>query len=490
MARQQLGDCPQAGAVICHFGYHGSLSISVAIRRARSNNRLVYPRKGDTSLRSRSRRRPRAAAIGIAFAVVLVGGAAIFAAHHPHTGAAGTLAKTSSPAAVAPPQGPQIAPAAIGIAPLQFGGSVHSYVLMDTRTGQILSESNQNVQIAPASLAKMMTFDLALRALQSGTIQLNQSVPLGPGVRTLSRTPGISHMYLDLPPAATVQFKDLMLGMMVDSGNDAALAVAEAVGGPQTQFVAMMNAEAAKLGMTRTHFVNTNGLPGTGQVTTALDMAILARHIVLTYPTLYAQFTDVPQFTWNPPGPGQHPITVANYNHLVGVDPAVTGMKSGYLGSSGAHLVTTASQNNTELVGVVMGVPGPQSAAIDASAQLSQQLLAWGFNNFQDTQVQWGRDLPQTGVRVWKGKNPQLALTVRAAPWVVVRRPAGTLRAQVSLPKYRVAPVASGQQVGSIRLLEGKTTVAQTPIAAAAGDPRAGLFGVLWGDFRLWLQHL
>ncbi len=339
--------------------------------------------------------------------VVLAGAVAAYVATHHQRGVPGTPSKTAAHAPSVPKaQGPQTAPAAVGVAPPQLGGSVRSYVLMDTRTGQILSEDNQNVEIAPASLVKMMTFDLALRALQSGTIQLSESVPLGPGVRTLSRTKGISHMYLDLPPGATVQFKDLMLGMMVASGNDAALAVAEAVGGTQTQFVAQMNAEAAKLGMTDTHFVNTNGLPGTGQVTTAMDMAILARHIVLTYPNLYAQFTDVPSFTWTPPG--QHSITTANYNHLIGVDPAVTGMKSGYLGSSGWHLVTTASQNNTELVGVVMG-----TQSIGASAQLSQNLLAWGFSNFQDAQVQWAHYLPQTGLRVWKGRHPQLALAAQ-----------------------------------------------------------------------------
>lgn len=427
--------------------------------------RVRYPRRGEFRLRF-PYRRSGAAAAGLLLALTLSASAAAAAA--------------TTPAAIPA----DMAPAAVGVPAPILGGAARAYVLMDTRTGEILSEANPNLELAPASLVKMMTFDLALRALKNGTIHLDENVPLGPGVRQLSLTPGISHMYLDLPPGATVPFKDLMLGMMVASGNDAALAVAEAVGGSEAQFVAQMNQEAAKLGMTGTHFGNTNGLPATGQVTTALDMAVLARHIVLTYPD-YTQFTDVPTFKWTPPPPTPPAPTVRNYNHLIGVDTAVNGMKSGYLGRVGWHLVTTASQNNTELVGVVLG-----TATIGASAQLSQNLLNWGFQNFQDERVQWSRDLPVKGLRVWKARAATLSLKVASGPWVVVRRPVGPLSAHVSLPKYVVGPIRAGQRVGDVQLVSGGRAVATAPITAAVADPRAGIFGRVWGDFRLWLAHL
>jgi D-alanyl-D-alanine carboxypeptidase (penicillin-binding protein 5/6) len=351
---------------------------------------------------------------------------------------------------------------------------------MDTRTGQLLAASNPNLELAPASLVKMMTFDLALRALKNGTIQLNESVPLGPGVRKLSLTLGISHMYLDLPPGATVPFKTLMLGMMVASGNDAALAVAEYVGGTDAHFVAMMNAEAAKLGMAHTHFANPEGLAAPGQVTTALDMATLARHIVLTYPTVYREFTDVATFRW------QH-ITFRNYNHLIGVDAAVTGMKSGYWGGVGYHLVTTAIQGHTELVGVVLGTSGLQ-----VSAQVSQGLLNWGFAQFQDVQISWQRPLPPHGTRVWGAKAPSVALRVTAQPWVVVPRTAQPAVPVTSahLPPYLVAPVHSGQTIGSVQATLAGHVIASAPVVAAAPDPAGGLLTRAWGGFRLWLKHL
>lgn len=414
--------------------------------------------------------------------LVAAGGLTVHALHH--TAPAAKSGQAPAAAAATTPSGPTVAPVAQGMALPALGGQVASFVLMDARTGQILSEANPNLQLAPASLVKMMTFDLALRAISQGSIQLTQNVPLGPGVRTLSRTPGISDMYLDLPPNATVEFKTLMLGMMVPSGNDAALAVAEAVGGTATHFVSEMNAEAAKLGMTDTHFVNTNGLPGTGQVSTALDEAILARHILLTYPTLYSQFTDVEWFTWTPPG--QKAVgPVRNYNLLIGTDSAVTGMKSGYLPSVGWHLVTTAAQGNTELVAAVMG-----TATQQASAQISQTLLDWGFANFQDQQVNWTQGLPAAGLRVWEARRPEVPLAADGGAWVVTRTGSGTLQTRISLPASVIGPVAAGQTLGTVRLMAGKSSVATTPITARVADPRGNLVAVAWGGFRLWLRHL
>lgn len=388
-----------------------------------------------------------------------------------------TALASKSPAA-APPAGPAPLDATLGLAPPQV--AARSYALVDARSGRVLADSQPNLQIAPASLAKLMTFDLTLKALAAGQIHLGDAVPLGPGVRTLSTTPGLSNMYLDLPPGATVPLHTLMLGMMVASGNDAALAVAEYVGGTDAHFVAMMNAEAAQLGMAHTHFANPEGLAAPGQVTTALDMATLARHIVLTYPTAYRQFTDVATFRW------QH-ITFRNYNHLIGVDAAVTGMKSGYWGGVGYHLVTTAIQGHTELVGVVMGTSGLQ-----VSAQVSQGLLNWGFAHFQDVQISWQRPLPPHGTRVWGARAPSVALRVTAQPWVVVPRAAQPAVPVTSahLPPYLVAPVRPGQAIGSVQATLAGHVIATAPVVAAGPDPVGGLLTRAWGGFRLWLKHL
>lgn len=336
-------------------------------------------------------RRPRRSRAVLTGAVLCVATAAgIFAISHTRHGLA-AIARASAGASAAPV--PSVAPTTSPVAasgaqpvvplagPIPPGLAAQADELLDVRSGTVLAEHNANVQIAPASLAKMMTFDLTLQALSAGQVQLDTAIPLGPGVRRLSTTPGLSNMYLDLPPGTTVPLRTLMLGMMVASGNDAALAVAEDLGGTEAHFVAMMNAEAGKLGMARTHFENPEGLAATGQVTTAADMAILARHIWLRYPDLYGQFTDVASFTWKG-------TTFRNYNRLIGADPAVTGMKSGYWGGVGYHLVTTAEQGNTELVGVVMGTSGLQT-----SATISQTLLDWGFTHFRDVSIPWRKSV-------------------------------------------------------------------------------------------------
>lgn len=414
----------------------------------------------------------------IVIAVVLL---AVHGRHHT------APAKAAQPAAHAvAAKTPPAAPAAAVGTPLAATDGIAqptlvaaAYELLDVRTGQVLAAKNPEQQIAPASLAKLMTFDLTLQALAAGKIHLTDAVPLGPGVRTLSATPGLSNMYLDLPPGATVPLQQLMLGAMVASGNDAALAIAEYVGGTEANFVAMMNAEATKLGMTHTHFSNPNGLDVSGQLTTAADMALLARHIWLTYPSEYAQFTGVEYFTWRG-------IKFRNYNQLIGTDPAVTGMKSGYWGGVGWHLVTSAQQGGTELVGVVMG-----TATLQASAQISQTLLDWGFAHFQDIQVAWTRPLPPAGLRVWEARAPRVAVGVAADPWIVVPGSgAATPVVQTTLPPYLLAPVRQGQVVGTARAVLGGHVVASVPVTATRPDPRGSLPAVLWGAFRLWLRHL
>ncbi len=472
--------------VVCLRGADAPCTHPAGWCEASKEDESVYG-YGRSSKRLRWRRTWRPLAV----VVVIAGAASLVVLHRGSHQALASQSRASAGASHAVPAaatttsaaGPAAGSLAArdGIAPPAI--SAASYELMDVHTGQVLASANPDAQIPPASLAKLMTFDLTLRALAEGRIHLTDTVPLGPGVRTLSTTPGLSNMSLDLPPGATVSLQNLLLGTMVASGNDAALAVAEYVGGSEAAFVSMMNAEAAKLGMTRTHFVNPNGIQAPGQVTTAADMATLARHVWLTYPTMYSRFTDAEYFTWDG-------ITFRNYNDLIGVDPTVTGMKSGYWGGVGWHLVTSAQQGNTELVGVVMG-----TASEIASAQLSQTLLNWGFAHFLDTQVSWTKTLPQNGLRVWGGKGPRLALRTSAQPWVVVpstgtTAPPPTLVVRPKLPPYLRAPVRAGEVVGSEQAVDAGRVVATAAVTAAEGDQQGSLPAVLWASFRLWLQHL
>ena len=359
--------------------------------------------------------------------------------------------------------------------------SATSYELMDEQSGAVLAAGNAEARMQPASLAKMMTFDLALRALVGGQASTGTMVPVGLDAWQPFQGQDVSRMWL--LPNVPVSFGNLLLGLMVSSGNDAAVALADFLGGSQTAFVGEMNAEAQRLQMKNTHFVNAHGLQAPGQYSTAADMALLARHIWLTYPD-FRQYTDPLSFTWDK-------ITTRNYNYLIGADPRVFGLKSGYLSSVGYHLVATASQGGENLIAVVMG-----TSSLQASANQDQQLLNWGFAHFHDTPLSWKALVPAR-MTVWKGRAPTVGLMVQASPWVTLPGAAqGSAKpvVHVHLDEPLLAPVATGQQVGVVQVSYQGQVVAQVPVLAAGAVARGGLFRRAWDDLRLaidrWLGRL
>lgn len=364
--------------------------------------------------------------------------------------------------------------------------AAQSVEVMDAADGQVLYAVNPEQPIAPASLVKMMTFDLAMRAIAQGKATPSTMVTISQAAKNMSATPGTSEMYLGNSTQAS--FGDLLKGLMVSSGNDAAIAIADDLAGGQAAFVAQMNAEAKLLGMDHTTFVDPHGL-GSGNVSTAGDMAILARHIMQTYPS-YATYTALPSFSFGTPQ-----ITAVNYNTLIGKDAAVNGMKSGYIDS--AHLVATASQNGMQIIAVVMGVTVPnvsisaqESDALAQAGTDDQELLDWAFSNFHDVQVSWAKVLP-TSTRVWEGRAQAVAVTATVQSTLTL--PGGgassSPRVSVALVNPVVAPVTAGEQIGTITLRQGTQVEATFPLVAKVAVARGNFLHVLWDKFRLHLKR-
>lgn len=347
-----------------------------------------------------------------------------------------------------------------------------SAVLLDARSGQVLYAYNPNLRMQPASLAKMMTFLLALEALKAGRIKLDTTVTVSKAAWELALQLGaLSDM--DLRVGQKVSFKDLLYGLMVSSGNDAAVAVAQALAGSQQAFIAEMNKRAAQLGLTNTHFETVHGLPAKGQYTTALDMAHLGQYIALHHPEA-DQYTTKPSFTWNG-------ITQANWNlPLLKMDPRVFGIKTGHVSVAGYHLVAAARQGNQLLIGVVMGTTSDYERAVQADA-----LLKYGFDHFDTVAVEPHRYVPAS-LPVWKGRAERVAIAAPGPLWISVQRgQEGKVTATARLVRPLVAPIAKGAVLGHLRIDVAGSPVRTVDLTAAKAVPRGGLLHVLWDDFRL-----
>lgn len=353
-------------------------------------------------------------------------------------------------------------------------------VVMDAKTGQILAETHPNLRVEPASLAKIMTFDLALRAMREGQLTPSTQITVGMAAWKVALNPNASRMFLQI--GTKVSMKDLLIGLMVPSGDDAAVQVADSVSGSQAAFVAAMNQEARKLGLTDTHFVNPSGLGAPGEYSTALDMAVLTRHVVTTYPN-FKTYTDIQWFTWD------H-IRQENFNRLVGVVPWVTGLKSGHLGGPDFHLVTTAQKGSRSLISVLLGAP-----TLETSATESESLLNWAFHNFRAAPVPVSR-IPTTEA-VYEGNRGQVPLALsggsaltRQVDVPVEWGSTAPVRVQVHLARDVVAPVRQGQALGSVTVLAGQHPLETRTLVAATPVPRGSFLAVLFGRIALFIHHL
>jgi D-alanyl-D-alanine carboxypeptidase (penicillin-binding protein 5/6) len=364
-----------------------------------------------------------------------------------------TAAAQTVPAAAAPP--PEIA--------------AKSYLLVDVLSGQTLVAQNADEPREPASLTKPMTAYLVFGALKDKQLVPSQMVPVS---EAAWRAEG-SRMFID--PKKAVSVDELLRGEIVQSGNDAAIALAEAVAGSEEAFVARMNREAARLGMTNTRFGNATGLPLPQQASTAADLARVATAIIRDFPEYYPLYS-LKEYRYNN-------ITQSNRNRLLWTDPFVDGMKTGYTDAAGYCLVASAKRGPRRLLSVVLG-----AGSNAARASESQKLLNYGFQ-FYDTVQLYQSGQPISTLRIWKGAANSVPAGFVADQYVTLpKNQARQLKLTLVAVEPLLAPVTRGQRVGTVNVtLEGKP-VGEYPLLALADVGPASFFGSLWDTLRLWFK--
>jgi serine-type D-Ala-D-Ala carboxypeptidase (penicillin-binding protein 5/6) len=349
-----------------------------------------------------------------------------------------------------------------------------SWVLMDYASGQVLAESNMDARVAPASITKVMTSYVVSAELARGKIHLDDEVFISEHAwRAGGAGTDGSTSFLQLN--SKVALKDLLYGMIIQSGNDAAIALAEHVGGSEETFANLMNQYAQRLGMTGTHYVDASGLPNAEHYTTAHDIARLSRALIHDYPEDYKIYA-IKEFEWN--GIKQH-----NRNTLLWRDDSVDGIKTGHTSEAGYCLATSAQRGEQRLIAVVMGASGEKQRADD-----NQALLNYGFRFFE-TRKLYAANAPLATPPLWKGEAETLPLGVAAD--VLVTFPRGRyddLKASLELPSRLVAPIAEGGEVGKLKVqLDGKTVLERPLVALAAGDS-GGFFTRVVDDVWMWFE--
>ena len=346
-----------------------------------------------------------------------------------------------------------------------------AWVLVDHATGQVLAQKDEDARIEPASLTKLMTAYLTFSALKAGTITPEQTVPVS---EKAWRMEG-SRMFIE--PLKPVTVQELIRGVIVQSGNDACVALAELIAGSEEAFAALMNREAKRLGLTNTHFTNSTGLPDPQLYTTARDLATLASAIVRDFPEYYSLYS-MKEFTYNG-------ISQPNRNRLLYMDATVDGMKTGHTSTAGYCLVSTAQRGPRRLISVVLG-----AGSDTVRAQESLKLLNFGFQ-FYDTVKLYAADQALSQFRVWKGQANEVGAGF--ASDFNLSLPKGTgdkLQPTLESQQPLVAPLQKGQRIGTLKLsLDGKP-LGEYPVVALQDVPVAGFFGRLWDAIVMWIKSL
>ena len=343
------------------------------------------------------------------------------------------------------------------------------WLVTDVTSGQTLAAQNADERRDPASLTKLMTAYAVFGALRSKTIVPSQMAPVS---ERAWKAEG-SRMFIE--PRRAVSVDELLRGMIVQSGNDASIALAELVGGTEEAFVQKMNAEAARLGMTNSRFVNVTGLSQPQHYSTAADLAKVAAALIRDYPEYYPLYSQK-EFRYNN-------ITQPNRNRLLWSDPHVDGMKTGHTDAAGWCLVATAQRGDRRVLAVVLGANSDASRAAEA-----QKLLNWGFQAFDTVQLyQSGKQV--TTLRVWKGTQPEVPAGFLADRYLTLPKgKADKLAVTMQAEEPLVAPIARAQRVGLVKIsLEGKP-VAEFPMIALEDVPLASLLGRTWDSIRLWFK--
>lgn len=380
--------------------------------------------------------------------------------------AASAADNTAAAAAAAPSNSSAVAT----VAPLPEIAAT-AYLVKDLQSGQVLAQKDLNAQIEPASLTKLMTAYLTFKALDNGTLKPEQMLTVSDkGWKAEG-----SRMFLE--PRTPASVSDLIKGLIVQSGNDAAITLAEAIGGSEEGFATMMNAEAKRLGMKETFFANSTGLPAEGHLTSVNDLAILAGAIITDFPKYYPIYS-MKSFKYNG-------IEQPNRNLLLYRDPSVDGLKTGHTSSAGYNLVASSKRNGRRVISVVVGTASPEARAAESS-----KLLNWALQSF-DTPKLYDSNQTISQVKVYKGAANAVNVGFIEPTFVTLPRGEGkNIKPILETVQPVLAPIQKGQPLGKLKIISNGQTLAEKDVVALNSVEEAGWFGRVYDSIVLWFKNL
>ena len=347
--------------------------------------------------------------------------------------------------------------------------AARAWIVIDVVTGQTIASFRPDQQVEPASLTKIMTAYLAFNALEEKRLTLDQQVNVS---ETAWKTRG-SRMFIEPNRPVTVQ--ELLKGIIIQSGNDASVALAEAIAGSEQAFAQLMNEQAKRLGMNDTHYMNATGLPNAQHTTTVQDLAILAQRMIEDHPKEYGYY-QMREFTYNK-------IKQSNRNRLLWADPSVDGMKTGHTDAAGYCLISSAQRGDRRLISVLVGADSEATRAEE-----SLKLLNWSFQNFDQIKL-YEANQAAIEARVWQGTAEIAKLGVEKTVWVSVPRGMATqIKPVAKRPDPLLAPLAKGEHVGTLSIMLEDKLLKTVQLDVLEGVERAGFFGRMVDSVKLWMQ--
>jgi D-alanyl-D-alanine carboxypeptidase (penicillin-binding protein 5/6) len=377
--------------------------------------------------------------------------------------------KDAEETAVAPAPATDTAAASPTPIPAPPAITARSYIVIDHDSGRVLAALEPDSRQEPASLTKVMTAYGVFRALKEGRIKLDDMVTIS---EHAWKQEG-SRMFVEVGKQVAVE--NLIQGMIVQSGNDATVALAEHVAGTEPTFVQMMNTYAKELGMTGSHFTNSAGMPDPEHYMTARDSAILASALIHEFPEYYRWYAQK-EFTWNG-------ITQQNRNGLLWREPSVDGVKTGHTETAGYCLIASAKREGMRLVSVVLG-----AESMRAREDANMALINYGFNFFETKRL-YAAGEPLTTARVWKGKSPEVGLALKRDLFVTGQRGhVGSVKAEFELPERLIAPLSTQAPIGKASIVVNGATIATHDLYPAADVPAGGIFRRAIDTVRLWFN--
>jgi len=354
--------------------------------------------------------------------------------------------------------------------------AARAWLLLDASSQQVLASHEADVRIEPASLTKIMTAYLTFSALRDKRLDMNQTINVSTNAWKVDS--GSSKMFIE--PGTAVRITDLLHGLIVQSGNDAAVTLAEAVAGDQAAFTLLMNRQAAQMGLKNTRFANPHGLPDPNNYSTARDLSVLAWRLITDFPEFYKIYS-VKSFTYNK-------ISQPNRNRLLWLDETVDGMKTGHTQAAGYCLIASAVRPNGDgqrrLISVVLGAESDPMRA-----QESQKLLNWGFMNFQSFKI-YSKDQAVLTPVVWKGSKDEVRLGFNRDVYVSLPRGStANLKSVVQRTDPLIAPIPQYRQIGTLKVLADGKVISELPLQALDQINEATIFGRAFDSLRLMLPH-